>query len=153
MTADGVEIAYQSTRCIYRQGTGANTTLSLQIQYLDSPDTVAFALYIDDPAPAHPFRATPREAGAWTLEVALDGQMYGNVLQGPEVTLSLDTLPAPSTLTPGQTFPLHGELAISALSLPRQPDPGPAATAPLALAGGSVPLDCEASYDESLSLE
>jgi hypothetical protein len=86
MTADGVEIAYQSTRCIYRQGTGANTTLSLQIQYLDSPDTVAFAFYIDDPPPAHPFRATPSEA-------------------------------------------------------------------PLELARGSVPLDCEASYDESLSLE
>lgn len=152
MTVDGVEISYQSVSCLYSQSTGADNTLSLQIQYLDTPDTVAFALYIDDPKPAHPYRATPSDVGACTFEAALEGKMYGRVLQAAEVTLSLDTLPAPSTLTPGEIVRLHGALDISALSLPPQPDPGEAPPAPLKLAAASVPIDCEASYQESIVL-
>jgi hypothetical protein len=150
MTADGDEIAYQSTRCLYQQSTGADDTLSLQLQYLDTPNSVAFALYIDDPRPARPFRATPGEVGACTLEVAFDGTMYSTALRGTELALNLDALPAPATLTPGDTVRLRGTLKLDALSLPVS---GDSAAAPLDLAAGSVPLDCEASYDESIVLD
>lgn len=149
ITADGVEIDYQAVRCIYRQSTGSSSTLSLQIQYLDTPDTVAFALYVDDPAPARPFRATPGEPHVWNFEAAVDGTMYSSDLASTEATLSLDALPAPSTLVPGTTVRLHGRLDIGAVSLSGPALSGGPPGAPLELAGGSVPIDCEASYQES----
>ncbi|HEX2875238.1 MAG TPA: hypothetical protein VHP33_28500 [Polyangiaceae bacterium] len=151
-TAGGVEIPYQSVRCIYRQNTGSNDTLSLQLQYLDTPDTVAFALYINDPKPARPFRATPGEAVEleWGFEAALDGTMYTAGLNGGQATLSLDALPAPSTLVPGETVRLHGRLDINDVSLSSPSIPGGSAGTPLELAASSVPVDCEASYQESM---
>jgi hypothetical protein len=125
-TTDGVEIPYESVRCIYRQNTGSDDTLSLQIQYLDTPDTVAFALYINDPTPAHPFRATPGELveREWGFEAALDGTMYQVGLYGTQATLSLDTLPAPSTLVDGAAVRLHGRLDIGAVALSGPTLPG-----------------------------
>lgn len=151
-TTDGVEIPYQSVRCIYRQNTGSDDTVSLQIQYLDTPDTVAFALYVDNPKPARPFNASPSEATHWNFEAAVDGKMYSYAAFGTELTLHLDALPATSTLEPGHTVRLHGSLDIGAFSLPSSLVGGPAAY-PLELAAGSVPVDCEASYDESIVLD
>lgn len=154
-TTGGDEITYQSVRCIYRQSTGSDDTLSLQIQYLDTPDTVAFALYIDDPKPAHPFRATPGELveREWAFEAAFDGTMYSAGLYGTQATLELDALPAPSTLAPGATVRLHGRLDITDVSLSPPPLPGGPPGTPLQLAASSVPVDCEASYQESEVLD
>ena len=155
VTADGVEISYQSVRCIYRQSKGADDTLSLQIQYLDTPDTVAFALYMDDPKPARPFRDAPGELveREWGFEAALDGTMYTAGLYGTQATLSLDNLPAPSSLVPGEVVRLHGRLDISDVSLSSPSIPGGPPGKGLDLTASSIPVDCEASYQESMVLD
>ena len=145
-TTDGAVIAARSLRCIYRQSTGADNTLSLQLQYLDSPDTVAFALYVDDPVPATPFAAAAGGQGRYSFEAFSDGVGYRDALGDGEVELQLDDLPSPSTLSDGDVVPLEGTLLIDGFSLPERSASGDAGGGTLDLAPTSVDVSCEAVF-------
>ena len=145
-TTDGTDIAARSLRCIYRQSTGADNTLSLQLQYLDSPDTVAFALYVDDPVPATPFAVAAGGQGRYSFEAFSDGVGYRDALSDGEVELRLDDLPSPSTLSDGDVVPLEGTVLIDGFSLPERPASGDVGDGALNLAPGSVDVSCDAVF-------
>ena len=145
-TTDGTMIPAESLQCIYRQGTGADNTLSLQLQYLDSPDSVAFALYVDDPVPATPFAAAAGQQGRYSFEAFSDGVGYRDELGDGEVELRLDDLPSPSTLSDGDVVRLDGVLLVGRFSLPERPASGEAGTGALGLAPTEVDVGCDAVF-------
>ncbi len=146
MTADGTEIPSKSLSCIYRQSTGADDALSLQLQYTDAPGSVAFAAYLEDPIPAEPFAVSAGQQGRFDFEVFLAGVGYGSELSGGEVEVRLDSLPSPAALTDGDRVVLQGSLLINQFSLPEKAAVGETATGVLDLASGSVDIDCETTY-------
>ena len=146
VTTDGTTLPARSLRCIYRQSTGADNTLSLQLQYLDSPDTVAFALYVDDPVPATPFAVTAGRQGSYSFEAFSDGVGYRDALSDGEVELRLDDLPSPSILSDGDVVPLEGTVLIDGFSLPETSGSGDVGGGALDLAPGSVDVSCDAVF-------
>jgi hypothetical protein len=151
-TSDGTEITSEALRCIYRQDVGASQNLSLQLQYISEPDSVAFAAYIDNPVPATPFVARPQDVGRLSFEVVLGQARYQLDLTHEEIAVHLDELPPPSSLNPEETVRLRGRLEVTAFSLPRAWSEGDAADS-LKLAAGFVSIDCEAVFQESEVLD
>jgi hypothetical protein len=138
---DGGQIPSQGLRCGYRQNTGADDSLDLQLQYLSAPNAVAFSAYITDPVPAKPFVATPRDVKRFDFE-AVAGGNYSAKLQEAEITLRLDDLPAPSSLEDRKVVHLHGTLEITAFSLPARTTAEGSDAGTLDLAPATVAVDC-----------
>jgi len=149
MSADGREILSTDLACIYRQSRGADESLSLQMQFLDSPDTIAFALYVDDPVPATPFTAVAGEQGRFSFEAFVDDVRYQDELANNELMLELEELPAPSTLSDGEMVSLRGALTMDPLSLAERASTGDAGDRTLALAANRIEIDCEAPFQLS----
>lgn len=147
---DGAEIVPESLRCIYRQATGASDELSLQLQYLSSPGRVAFAAYLTNPVPATPFVATPRDVDELIFE-AFSGPASGNraELTGAELSVQLDELPPPSSLSAGDVVALHGQIALTDFALPATKE----GESPLQIVAAAVGIDCEATFQLSQVLD
>ena len=146
MTTSGTEIPSESLSCNYFQNTGADNTLSLELQYLESADRVSFALFISDPIPAMPFAASAGQQGQFDFEVFFDSVGYRDVLSNGEVEVRLDNLPSPSALSDGDTFMLEGSLLINQFNLEERAATGEAGSGALNLASGSVDIACEVTF-------
>ena len=155
-TADGDTIDAASLDCIYRQDTGASDTLNLQLQYLESPNNVAFALYVEDAVPAVPFVASAGQQGRFVFEAFRGGTAYQEELSNAELEIQLDALPSPSTLSDGDVVPLRGTLQIVPFTLAEAASSGSAdretasqeagPNADLALENSTIDINCEAVY-------
>lgn len=146
MTADGAEIISESLRCIYSQNTGADSSLSLQLQYLESPGYVAFALYLSDPIPSAPFAVAAGQQGRFDFEVFAGGVGYRDDLVSGEVEVRLDDLPSPSSLSDGDNVVLEGVLLVNQFSLTERSATGESGAGLLNLASGSVEINCESKF-------
>ena len=143
---DGTTIESESLSCTYRQSFGASDLLELQLQYLDTPTTVSFALYLSEPEPSEPFSATAGQQGSFSFEVFQDGVNYSAELVNSEIEVQLDALPAPGSLSDGEVVSLNGRLLISQFSLLERVFTGEAGTRVLDLAAGTVGIDCETEF-------
>jgi hypothetical protein len=143
--SDGGRIPSQELVCSYRQSTVADDSLYLQLQYLSGPNSVAFAAYLEDPIPAKQFVATPRDVGRFEFEAFRGDDGYEAELREAEITVRLDDLPAPSSLSDGEVVHLQGVIEIAAFSLPARvamEAPGE----PLDLAPATVAVDCKPRF-------
>lgn len=149
VTLDGTSIDSESLSCNYRQSFGASSLLELQLQYLDSPNSVAFALFISNPVPAEPYTAAAGEQGSFSFEVFLEGVRYSDELDNSEVEVLLDSLPSPDNLSNGDAVTLSGSLIIEQFSLVERFFTNEMGSRVLELNAGSVGIDCVATYQLS----
>lgn len=148
--ADGTSIQAQSMSCYYRQSTGASDDLELQLQFLDTPNTVAFAVYVSDVTPATPYSA---DAAGADFELFTGGTGYRKVLESGEVTVALGALPEPSTLSRGQSVQLNGSLEFAQLTVPEVNALGEVGQGSAEIAPGSVAFSCTANFQISEVME
>lgn len=144
--ADGTSIQAQSMSCYYRQSTGAVDALELQLQFLDTPDTVAFAVYVPSVTPATPYSA---DAAGADFELFTAGTGYRKALESGEVTVALGALPDPSTLSEGQPVQLNGSLEFAQLTVPEVSALGEVGQGSAEIAAGSVAFSCTATFQVS----
>ena len=145
-TADGKEAVATSLRCIYRQATGADDTLSLQLQFLRHPDHVAFAVYVDDPRPATPYEGAAGQDSHFDFEAYADDVGYRSTLRRGEIVVHLDALPSPDELSDGQDISLRGRLDFNEFSVSETDAYGATGAGRLGVGPGKVPIVCTTSF-------
>lgn len=113
LQTDRGAVEFERLRCIYRQTTGAVEDLELQLQWLATETTVAYALYTDGLTPATPFSVDAGDTSrSFRFEVFIEGAGYSDSLSDGEIGIELSSLPAPATLVDGETVELDGALVV-----------------------------------------
>lgn len=143
---DGNQVVYESMQCIYRQHTGADDGVSLQLQFLSAPNKIAFELILESPMPGSPFIALAGHPGGFGFSVFNDDNLYGSILNDSEIILMIDDLPFPDSLKPGNTVHLRGSMELSQFSLPDAHEPNEESGTSLEVAAGIVEFDCKAKF-------
>ena len=140
---DAEAVDFSELRCIYRQITGAIDDLELQLQWLATPDTVAYALYMDRLEPATPFSVLAGDTSAsFRFEVFVDGAAYTDQFSNAEVGVELEALPDPDSLNDGDEVTLRGSLVTQEFILnDRSPTVGS-----IIVAEQRVAIDCTTSF-------
>ena len=133
-------------RCSELPNKESDSTLTFGLQYLSAPNTVAFALYFENPIPASPFNVVAGQQGRVDFEVVSGDARYSNMLSNSEVEVILEGLPSPSTLSDGDVLTLRGKLVLNQFTLPLDYAWGDVPDQELALMAGVVDVDCEAEY-------
>lgn len=136
----------ESSGCIYRQEFGGRNTWLLQVQYLSSPNDVAFALYSENPTPATPFVVSTGQQGTFPFEVFMENNGFGDNLINDEITISLDDLPSPSALTDGNIVSFKGSLLVNQFTLPNMSVTDETDNMELVLVAGNVDINCAAVF-------
>ena len=146
ITNTGEAIQSSSQRCKFDQTTGSFQRLDLEVWYLTSAGDIAFGLALTDPIPAEPYTASAGQQGTTELVAFHDNARYSQHLQDAQISVSLDSLPSPSSLTSGDVIALSGQLSVQPLSLPISSSASNKAAEALWLVAQDLQINCEAQF-------
>ena len=146
ITSTGDAIQSSAQRCNFDETTGSFQQLEVEVWYLTSAGDIAFGLTLTDPIPAEPYTASEGQQGSTELVAYHDEARYSQRLQDAQISVSLDSLPSPSSLTSGDVIALSGQLSVQPLSLPISSSASNKAAETLPLVAQDLQIDCEAQF-------